>query len=131
MDYRSSSEGFLILAVIANHFLLESALWAAAEGTGECQGDQARNARELLGLEEVALVAAGAVELVFTVALVDNDGGALGSGGHPKRTDLRPGGLNTHIWLPKQRFSMAERNVRRVFSKHFQWNVAKIQFSSP
>ena len=96
MDYRSSSEGFLILAVIANHFLLESALWAAAEGTGECQGDQARNARELLGLEEVALVAAGAVELVFTVALVDNDGGALGSGGLHHHHGL---GLHHHNWL--------------------------------
>ena len=85
------------MAVIANHFLLVSALWEAADGTGEYQGDQARNARELLGLEEVALVAAGAVELSFIVAaLVDNDGGALGSGGLHHHHWL---GLHHHNWL--------------------------------
>ena len=96
MDYRSSSEGLLVLAVIADHFLLKSALWEAADGTGEYQGDQARNARELLGLEEVALVAAGAVELIFSVALVDNDGGALRSGGLHHHHWL---GLHHHNWL--------------------------------
>ena len=65
------------MAVIANHFLLICALWEAAKSTGENTGDQASHASELLGLEEVTLVAAGAIELIVTVALVDDDGGAL------------------------------------------------------
>jgi hypothetical protein len=69
-------------------FLLKNELWEAADGTGEYQGDQARNARELLGLEEVTLVAAGVIELIFIVTLVDNDDGALESGE-----------LHIHHWL--------------------------------
>ena len=95
------------MAVIANHFLLICALWEAAKSTGENTGDQASHASELLGLEEVTLVAAGAVELIVTVALVDDDGGAgLRSRWlhihrllHHHNWLLYHNGLHVHLWV--------------------------------
>jgi len=94
-DQRSSSEGFLILAVIANHLLLISALREAADSAGENQGDNAGNASELLGFKEVTLGAAGAVEFVIIVTLVDDDGGSLRS----RRLHHHHRGLHHHHWL--------------------------------
>ena len=67
------------MAVIANLLLLISALREAADSAGEYQGDNAGNASELLGLKEVTLGAAGAVEVIVIVILVDDDGGCLRS----------------------------------------------------
>ena len=91
----SSSERFLILTriVIANHFLGIGAVCAAAEGAGENHTDQAGCASEFLGLEEVSLVAAGAVELILI--LVDDDSGALRLG---RRLHIH-GLLHHHNWL--------------------------------
>ena len=84
------------MTVIANHLLLVSALGEAADSAREYHGDQASNASELLGFEEVSLLAAGAVELVIIVTLVDDDGGALRSGGLHHHHWL---GLHHHHWL--------------------------------
>jgi len=95
-EQRSSSDGFLILAVIANLLLLISALREAADSAGEYQGDNAGNASELLGLKEVSLGAAGAVEIVIIVALVNDDGGSLRSRRLHHHHWL---GLHHHHWL--------------------------------
>jgi hypothetical protein len=99
-DQRSSSERFLILAVIANHLLLISALWEAADSAGEYHSNDAGNASELLGLEKVTLGAARAVEFVV-VAFVDDNGGALRSGWllHHHWIHHHWLGLHHHHWL--------------------------------
>ena len=81
------------MAVIANLFLLICAVWEEADSTGANQTDQASHASELLGLEEVTLVAAGAIELIVTVALVDDDG----------RAGLRSRWLHIHRLLHNHR----------------------------
>ena len=43
------------MAVIANHLLLISALWEAADSAGEYHSNDAGNASELLGIEKVTL----------------------------------------------------------------------------
>ena len=95
------------MAVIANHFFLICALWEAAESTGENTGDQASYASELLSLEEVTLVAAGAIELIVIVALVDDDGRALSRSRwlhihrllHHHNWLLDHHGLHVHLWV--------------------------------
>ena len=83
------------MAVIANHLLLISALWEAADRAGEYHSNDAGNASELLGLEEVTLGAARAVEFVV-VTFVDDNGGALRSGWLHHHHWL---GLHHHHWL--------------------------------
>ena len=96
------------MAVIANLFLLICAVWEEADSTGANQTDQASHASELLGLEEVTLVAAGAIELIVTVSLVVDDDGGAGLRSrwlhihrllHHHNWLLYHNGLHVHLWV--------------------------------